>query len=106
DFIGLAVHSHLAQRQVGLRGPGADQVQRPEDRTSRAAQRLAVDGDVADADQSRYVPQPRQTAALNGPRVQRGEDPLERGVRRTTNRRIVRLVTCPNQAPGNNWRGV
>ena len=30
DFVGLRVDGHLAQRQVLRRGPGADQVQRPE----------------------------------------------------------------------------
>jgi len=77
DFVALAVHGDLGQGQVGLRGPGADQVQRPQGRARRAAQRLAVDGDLADADQARDLAQPRQAAALEGPRLQGREDPLE-----------------------------
>src|SRR5262249_40337726 len=78
DFVGLAVYRDLCQDQVGLRGPGTDQVQRPQRRTGRAAQRLAVDGDLAYADQTSDLAQPCQAAALEDAWVQGGEDALER----------------------------
>src|SRR5437899_9937133 len=52
----------------------------------RAAQRLAVDGDVRDADQAGDVLQPSHAAAFEGARVERGEDPFEGVMRRYTAR--------------------
>ena len=82
DFVGLAVHGNLAQAELGFGGPGADQVQRRHAARSRAAQRLAIDGHVAQTDQVRDVAQPRKATAVEHGRVQSGEDPFERVVRR------------------------
>jgi len=50
DFIGLAVHRHLAESEVVLGGLGADQMQGAKStrRGRRMTERLAVDGDVLD----------------------------------------------------------
>ena len=82
DFIALAVHGDLAQRHLGLGGPGTDHVQGAQLRTGRAAQGLAIDGDVLDAGQTGDVAQPRQAAGLQGARMEGGEDSFKRIVRR------------------------
>ena len=79
DFVGLLVHGHLPQRQLRLGGPRTDQVQQPHLGTGRAAQRLAIDGNVADADQVGPGAEPGETAALKRLAVQ-GREPTFKGI--------------------------
>src|SRR6266446_2136510 len=82
DFVALIIHSYLSQRQVGLGCPGTDQVQRTPVRPRRAAQRLAVDGDVAHAEEVGNRAQPGQATALKRTRLQVAKHALEGVVRR------------------------
>src|SRR5262249_36893055 len=77
DFVGLLVQRDLPQGQLGLAGPSADDMQRPQPGTGRATQGLTVDGNVTDANQLGGGMQPGHAAALEGAAVERGEDTLE-----------------------------
>src|SRR6266446_8242766 len=82
DFVGLLVHHHLSEGKVGLGGPGTDHMQWPERRIARATKGLAVDGNMAKAQEFTHGSKPLQAAALECPAIQRGEHSLKGVVRR------------------------
>ena len=82
DFVALAIHRYLAQGQVGFGRPSTDQVQRTPLRPRRPTQRLAVNGNVAHAEQIGNRSQPGQASALKGTWLQFAKHALEGIVRR------------------------
>src|SRR5207248_3522048 len=72
-----------AQAEVILRGPGTDQLQRPQARCliPAATQSLAVDGNVLPSQRLLQRPRPIPEAAGERIWVQAGEDTLERVMR-------------------------
>jgi hypothetical protein len=66
DLVALALDGHLGQAQAMPGGPGAGQVQAGAVGATCAAQRLAVDGDVAEAQGAADGVDPRREGALEG----------------------------------------
>lgn len=80
DLVALGLRPDLPQRHALAAVPGRHQVQRPVGR-ARAAQRLAVDGDVLLRQTRADLRHPAAKAGLEPHRVQHREHPAERVVR-------------------------
>src|SRR5215470_9688226 len=82
DLVGLVLNGHLPQRQAAHPGPGADYVQAGLAQPAAAAQRLAVDLDVVQAQPGAGGADPGGEAALEDVGGEVAEDVAEGVVRR------------------------